>query len=291
MNLKKLSEKLYAEVSLQVEETTSIENSMEKFRSGLALVQKALAQLKIELSKSGFADEEEEIYFFKKGKPQIYSLLILITERYAIETSMPLLGKDKQIAHLESQLYFIDRFFRQNEFIYQYYRLGAVDLDNRYFTRNGGSQLVGFAEVPDVDPSFSTVADYLFSKFIAYEKLQELLKQEIEMRKGGEDAMQKNAFKDLKWTGEAVNMVELVYGVYETGQVNGGKISLSELMEFFGQAFQVNISGYFKRFADIKRRKSMSKTRYLDEMQQLVSKRIEDSDAWIPEDQRSRYGF
>ena len=291
MNLKKLSEKLYAEVSLKIEETASIEHSLEKFRTGLALVQKALAQLKIELSNNGFSDEVEEIYFFKKGKPQIYSLLILITERYAIETSMPLLGKDKQIAHLESQLYFIDRFFRQNEFIFQYYRLGATDLDDRYFTRVGGSQLVGFAEVPDVDPSFSTVADYLFSKFIAYEKLQESLKQEIEMRKGGEEAMHNNPFKDLKWTGEAVNMVELVYGVYETGQVNGGKISLSELMEFFGQAFQVNISGYFKRFADIKRRKSMSKTRFLDEMQQLVAKRIEDSDAWIPDDQKSKFRY
>lgn len=291
MNLQKLSEKLYAEVSLQIEETYSIENSLERLKTGLALVQKALAQLKIELAKGGFADENEEIYFFKTGKPRIYALLILITERYAIENSMPLLGKDKQIAHLESQLFFINRFFRQNEFIFQYYRLGATDLDDRYFTRKGGSQIFGFAEVPEVDPSFSTVADYLFSKFIAYEKLQEMIKQEIEMRKGGETNTNSNASKQLKWTGEAVNMVELVYGIYETGQVNGGKISLSELMDFFGQVFQVNISGYFKRFADIKRRKSMSKTRYLDEMQQLVSKRIEDSDAWIPEDQRSRYGF
>ncbi|WP_025146591.1 RteC domain-containing protein [Pedobacter jeongneungensis] len=291
MKLQKLSEKLYAEVLPQIEEITTVQHSLEKFRDGLAIVQKALVQLKVEHSKTGFADEAEEIYFFKKGKPRIYALLIFITELYAIENSMPLLGKDKQICHLESQLQFINRFFRQNEFIYQYYRLGATDLDDRYFTRNGGGQLVGFAEVPDVDPSFSTVADYLFSKFIAYEKLQESIKQEIVMQKGGEEGMHKNAFKDIKWTGEAVNMVELVYGVYETGQVNGGKISLSELMEFFSHAFQVNISGYFKRFADIKRRKSMSKTRYLDEMQQLVSKRIEDSDAWIPEDQRSRYGF
>ena len=291
MDLQKLSEELYTQLLLQIEETSLIENSLEKFRSGLALVQKAVVELKIELSKTDFSSQEEEIYFFKKGKPQIYALLILITERYAIENSMPLFGKEKQIAHLESQLYFIDRFFRQNEFIYQYYRLGATDLDDRYFTRNGDAQLLGFAEVPDVDPSFSTVADYLFSKFMAYENLQQSISQEIEMRKGGEQTIHKDAFKELKWTGEAVNMVELVYGVYETGQVNGGKISLSELMDFFGQVFQVNISGYFKRFADIKRRKSMSKTRYLDEMQQLVAKRIEDSDAWIPDDQKGRYGF
>ncbi|WP_316795193.1 RteC domain-containing protein [Pedobacter agri] len=291
MDLKLLSEQLYQDMILKMEECNAIENSLDKLRSGLAVVQKALAQLKIGLEKDGFSSIQEEIYFFKIGKPRIYASLIFVTERYAIENSMPILGKDLQIAHLESHLVFINRFFRQNEFLYQYYKLKATDLDDRYFTRHGGTNLVGFVEVPEVDPSFSTVADYLFSKFIAYEKLQESLRQEIEMCKGGDEGIRKNAFKNFKWTGEAVNMVELVYGIYETNQVNSGKISLSELMDFFGHVFQVNISGYFKRFADIKRRKSMSKTRYLDEMQHLVSKRIEDSDAWIPDDQKKRYGF
>jgi len=291
MNLEKLSEKLYTQLMIQLEETSSIEKPLDKLRTGLSFIQQALAQLKIELGKNGFTNQKEEIYFFKEGKPRIYAQLILFTEIYAIESSMPITGKEKQIAHLESQLTFIERFFRQNEFLYQYYRLKVTDLDDRYFTRNGNVQLVGFSEVPDVDPSFSTIADYLFSKFIAYEKLQEIIKGELEMRKGGSGGAFKDNLKGVKWTGEAVNMVELVYGIYETAQINGGKISLSELMDFFGHAFQVNISGYFKRFADIKRRKSMSKTRYLDEMQQLVAKRIEDSDAWIPDDQRSKYGF
>ncbi len=291
MNLQKLSEKLFAQLEEQIRETDSITNPLEQLKTGLTYVQTALARLKLDLEKIGFVDQEEEIFFFKKGKPQIYSLLIFITERYAIESNMPILGTEKQIAHLESQLVFIDRFFRQNEFLYQYFRLKATDLDARYFTRNGHIQVVGFAEVPYVDPTFSTVADYLFSKFMGYERLQDFVTHEIQIRTGAENGMPKNMGTKLKWTGEAVNMVELVYGVYETGQVNGGKISLTELMDFFGQVFQVNISGYFKRFADIKRRKSMSKTRYLDEMQQLVSKRIEDSDAWIPDDQKGRYGY
>lgn len=291
MNLQKLSEKLFAQLEEQIRETDCITSPLEQLKTGLTYVQTALARLKLELGKTGFADQEEEIFFFKKGKPQIYSLLIFITERYAIENSMPLLGKEQQLAHLESQLVFINRFFRQNEFLYQYFRLKATDLDDRYFIRNGQVQVVGFAEVPDVDPSFSTVADYLFSKFMGYERLQDFIKQEIQIRVGAENGMPKNMDKELKWTGDAVNVIELVYGIYETGQINDGKISLTELMDFFGQIFQVNISGYFKRFADIKRRKSMSKTRYLDEMQRLVAKRIEESDAWIPDDQKSRYGY
>lgn len=291
MTLMKLSEKLFAQLSEQIKETDSVTNPVEQLKNGLSFVQTALARLKLELGKTGFANLEEEVLFFKKGKPQIYSLLIFITERYAIENSMPLVGKDQQIGHLESQLVFINRFFRQNEFLYQYFHLKATELDDLYFTRNGHSQIVGFAEVPDVDPSFSTVGDYLFSKFMAYEKLQEFVTQKIYLRSGNQNGGTKSMDKQLKWTGDAVNMVELVYGVYETGQINEGRTSLTDLMDFFGQVFQVNISGYFKRFADIKRRKSMSKTRYLDEMQRQVAKRIEESDAWIPDDQKSRYGY
>lgn len=291
MKLMKLSENLFAQLEEQIKETDSITNPLEQLKNGLTHVQTALARLKLELAKSGFADQQEEISFFKIGKPRIYSLLIFVTERYAIENSMPLLGKEQQLAHLESQLIFINRFFRQNEFLYQYFHLNATDLDDRYFTRDGNARIVGFAEVPDVDPSFSTVADYLFSKFMGYERLQDFVKQEIQMRTGTENGLPKKMEKELKWTGDAVNAVELVYGIYETGQVNQGSASLTELMDFFGQVFHVNISGYFKRFADIKRRKSMSKTRFLDDMQKQVAKRIEESDAWIPEDQRSRYGY
>ena len=291
MTLQKLSEKLFLELENQIEETSSLSNSLEKLRTGLTLVQKSLAHLKIELNKSGFSNQEEEIFFFKRGKPRIYALLIFVTERFAIENSIPVMGKEQQLAHLESQLFFIDRFFRQNEFLYQYFRLNATDLDDQYFTRAGDSKIIGFAEVPDIDPTFSTVADYLFSKFIAYEKLQGFLWEEIEMRKTGERESTKNSLRNLKWTGEGVNMIELIYGIYETGQVNDGKSSLTELMELFSGVFQINLNNSFKRFAEIKRRKAMSKTRFLDDMQKLVSKRIEDSDAWIPEDQKAKYGY
>lgn len=291
MLLKKLSDELYEQLSEKIDETAAISDPLDKLKTGLTKVQQVLARLKIELVKNGFADVQEEMYFFKYGKPRIYALLVFITERYAIENAMPAVGKAQQVAHLESQLLFINRFFRQNEFLYQYFRLGATDLDDRYFVRNATPQIVGFYEVPEVDPSFSTVADYLFSKFIAYEKLQGYLVNELDglMGVSGNQAFVKS--KNLVWTGDVVNIVELIYGVYETGQVNDGKASLAELMDYFGQALQINLTKYFKRFSDIKRRKSMSKTRFLDEMTQKVNQRIEDSDAWIPEDQKHRYGY
>ena len=53
-------------------------------------------------------------------------------------------------------------------------------------------------------------------------------------------------------------------------------------MDVFEQCFQINLSRYFRRFTEIKRRKSMSKTRFLDEMARVVNKRIDDGDAYVP---------
>ena len=291
MKLEKLAEELYAELHLQMQEVDIIQHPLEKLRTGLTHVQQALAKLKIEIGKGKFASLQEEVFFFKKHKPRIYAWLIFITERYAILNSLPLVGKEEQLVHLQSQLFFINRFFRQNEFFYQYFKMGADDLDEHYFCRGIQKPVIGFSEVPEVDPEFATIGDYLFSKFIGYEMLQEYLLSEIEMLSLQHGEKPKGRQRELVWTGDSVNIIELVYGIYETRQINDGKASIAELMDFFGNIFQINLSKYFKRFSDIKRRKAMSKTRFLDEMQQLVAKRIEDSDAWIPEDQRSRYGY
>ena len=88
--------------------------------------------------------------------------------------------------------------------------------------------------------------------------------------------------KALRWTGDSCNLIELVYGIFDCRQVNDGEVDLSDLMDVFEQCFQINLSRYFRRFTEIKRRKSMSKTRFLDEMARMVNKRIDDGDAYVP---------
>jgi hypothetical protein len=288
---KKLAEQLYLKLQGEMEKADRIELPLEKLRAGLASVQQVLMALRIGTLETEFSTPEEEVHFFKYEKPPIYAWLIFMTERYAIEINFPRGKKEEQIAYLNQQILYINRFFRQNEFLYQYYRLDANELDGQYFIRGKNAVVLGFSEVPEIDREFGTPADYLFSKFIAYEKILDYLLREIEIMNvsGLEQPFRKKIA--LKWTGDSVNLIELIYGVYETGQVNSGEASLAELMNFFGQLFDINLTRYFKKFTDIKMRKSMSKTRFLDEMQKLVNKRIEDGDAFIPADQKSRYGY
>lgn len=280
--LEKLSEKLSRQLDVEMEKASTIQNPLAKLREALVPVQKALTSLKMAVTDETFVDKQSEVHFFKYQKPKIYAWLIFITERYAIENAMPPMLKADQIAYLQQQLFFINRFFRQNEFMYQYFKLDEKDLDEKYFIRGQVHPLIGFSEIPEVDRSFATAADYLFSKFIAYEKLQRYLLEEIQSKTMQEGEVHKVRQGQLKWTGESINMVELIYGIYETAQVNNGEVSLSELMDYLGQMFQTNLSMYFKRFSEIKRRKAMSKTRFLEEMAKLVNKRIDDGDAFIP---------
>ncbi|RZK66101.1 MAG: hypothetical protein EOO85_27310, partial [Pedobacter sp.] len=213
----------------------------------------------------------------------MYSLLVLAAERYGLELARPVRRGKALERFYHVQLDYIERFFSQHGFLYEYYRTGAVELDALYFVRGGQwSGTVG-ADIPVLDPSFSTLGDYLFSKFMALEKLREIVLSEMEVPSlTGAGAVRSKKGKELRWTGDSCNLIELAYGVFDCRQINNGEVDLSDIMDVLEQCFQINLSRYFRRFTEIKRRKSMSKTRFLDEMARVVNKRIEDGDAYVP---------
>lgn len=257
--------------------------ALERMRCELAAVRLALTKLKDVVGASGFRSQSEEVEFFKTVKPKFYSLLVLSAERYGFENARPLRAGKSRERFYEGQMDYISRFFHQHEFLYQYYRMRAVELDSLYFVR--GAEPVGLigGDLPVLDPSFSTMGDYLFSKFMALERLREIVLSEMEVPSlAGTGAVRSKKGRELRWTGDSCNLIELIYGVFDCRQVNDGEVDLSDLMDVFEQCFQVNLSRYFRRFTEIKRRKSMSKTRFLDEMARMVNKRIEDGDAYVP---------
>lgn len=256
---------------------------LERMRSELSAVAKVLAELRSEVETFGFGSSEMEIEFFRSVKPRFYALLIFATERYSLEMGRPLAKGKGMSRFLQGQLDYVDRFFALNGFFYQYYRLGFRELDSLYFLRGVAADGLVGVELPALDPAFATVGDYLFSKFIALEKLREVVVAEMQVPVvAGAGAIRSKKGKVLRWTGDSCNLIELVYGIFDCRQVNDGEVDLSDLMDVFEQCFQINLSRYFRRFTEIKRRKSMSKTRFLDEMARMVNKRIDDGDAYVP---------
>jgi len=66
----------------------------------------------------------------------------------------------------------------------------------------------------------------------------------------------------------------LACGIWLTGQVNNGNTSITEIVEFLEHAFRVRIGKAYRRWQSIARRKRLTYTNYLDEMEGAIEKRI-----------------
>jgi len=280
--LKQKSQYLYEkmETDLEVLKKDRLSKST-MLKQAMLTVQQYLDDLKALLEHYHFIDKEEEIWFFKVEKPRFVRWLIFYSELLNIDTTKPL-GKDNKLKeHYNEQIRYINRFYRTHEFQYQYYRLGTDELDHLFFLRGASSKDIRLSSVPRVDPSFGTGHEYLFSRFMACEMLQkhlnDLIVDEHHLSSGKPANFDKGK---LKWTGESLNLIEILYGLYHTGQINNGKAELSEIAEAFQNIFQVNLNRYYRRFAEIKQRKGMSKTRFLDEMRDALLKKIDDANGF-----------
>ena len=280
--MEKKFEGLLAKLERELENYVELQ-PLFRMRSEMAAVRACIVKLKDMVLAEGFGSTGEEVSFFKSVKPRFYALMVLSAERYGFEMARPFRNGKALARFYASQLDYIDRFFVQHGFLYQYYKMGATEMDLFYFVR--GMEHSGFigADVPPLDPSFCTVGDYLFAKFIALERLRDIVVTEMQVpRLAGAGAVRSKKGKELQWTGDSCNLIELAYGIFDCRQINNGEVDLSDIMDVFEQCFQINLSRYFRRFTEIKRRKSMSKTRFLDEMARVVNKRIDDGDAYVP---------
>jgi hypothetical protein len=80
----------------------------------------------------------------------------------------------------------------------------------------------------------------------------------------------------LKWTGESINLVEIAYGIWLTGQVNHGQASITEIVEFLEKALRVRIGKSHRRWQSIASRKRLSYTKFLDECKTAIEKRVDE---------------
>ena len=78
----------------------------------------------------------------------------------------------------------------------------------------------------------------------------------------------------LQWTGNAIDLVELIYGINEMGCINNGDMPLKQLAPLLYRIFGVESKDCYRFYIDIKRRKSESRTYFLDRMQEKLNKKM-----------------
>lgn len=78
----------------------------------------------------------------------------------------------------------------------------------------------------------------------------------------------------VRWTGNAIDLVEIIYGINEMGCINNGNMPLHELASALYSFFGVNSKDCYRFYTDIKRRKNDSRTYFLDKMQMRLNEKM-----------------
>lgn len=218
-----------------------------------------------------FASVQEEIEFFKSIKPDFVRWKYYFQELFTMEEHVPFGEAKLQELYFENELVYVQRFFREHQFHYQYFRRGAVDLDRLLFTSEGAkcestALPWGLGELD----GFSRPGEVVFARLMAFEKLRDWLLERIAFLKGdgGNPYFVGGIGDELHWTGDSINLAEVAVGLHRTKQLNHGSASIGSIFRWLGEKLHVSIGVPSKRISEIKRRTKFSRTRFLDEMRE-----------------------
>lgn len=82
----------------------------------------------------------------------------------------------------------------------------------------------------------------------------------------------------LRWTGNAVDLVEIIYALDEMHCINEGEVPIGELASFFYTLFGVESKDCYRFYTDIKHRKNDNRTYFLSKMQEKLNQRMRRDD-------------
>ena len=272
-------QKLLSEFEGQLEALESgIGDILYKAEKGIALVEKCIRKLQGQIVGKEFETQADEIYFFKHVKPQIFSKLIYYIRLFSIESKRPR-GKDvAQVKYLQQQIDKLQTFFNDNLEFYNYYRRGAMSMDEQYFVRGNRDlrmPLESFHFL--IDDEFSTCQDGTVATIMAYDMLIVYLRKEVDDLNNNMEPTKNTPMEKpskLFWTGSKTDLIELLYALHTSKCINGGTAEIKELASHFEYFYNVDLGNYYHPFIDIRSRKS-SRTRFLERLIEMLNQRME----------------
>ena len=200
----------------------------------------ALDHMRRLVLEKGFPDKKSEILFFKEIKPSVASKLIYYQAVFDLESIRMELDTESVRKYFRRLQKRILRYMKSNKTNVQYYRCGHRHFDEKYFLRDKSEIPL---EVKDshslLDENFFSWHDHTFSTIMANEMLLEYIKNEMKKLDHcqGDNLPQSN----LKWTGNKIDLQELLYAIYFDGSVNDGKATIKELAEAFEWMFNIEL--------------------------------------------------
>lgn len=244
------------------------------YEKTIQLILNKTAELKKYMVKTGFKNQKEEIYFFKRVKPLFIAKLIYYNSLYKIETKRPY-GGDKTIKkYLNVELSKIKRYFDGNLEFYKYYRTNSTYLDHKYFLRGKHDIKLSLDTYYfEADHSFATSHDYKVAKIIANDLIQVYLEDQLTHHN------QKKIVDEpvLNWTSSKVALIELIYSLHAQGVFDNGNTDIKVIVKMFENIFHINLGDFYHTYLELRSRK-MNRTKFLDSLRDALIKKMDEQD-------------
>lgn len=260
----------------------SKEDFLIKTEKSITLIQSNIQKIKNNFQDIKFASYADEITFFKVTKPALVAKLIYHVKLFNIESKRVDDTIASQIDYLEASIIRLQEYFKENQDVYIYFRSGDTRLDKKYFlVSNKSSRIHPDNLIAMGDDNFSTSHDTTYANFIANTMLIKYLKKEIQNLQGERTiAEQQNLYledSNLYWSGNKVDLVELIYALHASKVINRGNVEIKEIAAVFEYVFNIDIRGYYRTYLEIKTRKT-NKTKFIDALKAKFLKRMNQSD-------------
>lgn len=237
---------------------------------------KCINELKLLQKQASFRNWDEQLHYFKEILPGFIQQLIYYGEYLRIETARPVGLNGIQEDYQRSTLELLQRFFERNAFLYQYYRMGRTELDEKLFVP-GNHDLELFPEgAPLLDTEFCAGGSYLFGWFRAYESLISDLQRSGEPSDHAPNPGASVQRPPLHWTASKAALVELIYALQALGAVNYGQSAHQVLVERFEEVFDIQLGNIYRSFYDLSIRKK-SRTPFLGRLRDALEQRMEEA--------------
>jgi hypothetical protein len=249
---------------------------LKSLRYAIELSRNQLDFLRNEIKNKGFKSEEQEIYFFKHTKPLSLSHLIYFLKIEKLLENYPVMLLEAKQNILKRKMASINRFHKKHASFIRYLKQEETYLDALYFTRNKAHSLTTNWNYIS-DPDFSTSHDTLVAKYHASCLFTKYLTHQLYLLEKSNS--QEYVFKEsLKWTGQKVDLIELIYALQASGVFDHGHSSVKKIAEFFQEHFECNLGDVYRSYSELRFRKK-SRTKFLDQLSEQLQKKMDADDS------------
>lgn len=253
-------------------------NTILRCQKIIRFLEKKLKQLNKWVKNHQFQCQKEEIYFFKELKPSLISKILFYQNVLKIESCLPP-GKKAKKKHYIKALNKLSELIHDNRDFYEYYRSRATYNDEQYFTRRPYKDI--FRDDPMqlyFDSKISTSHEYQVAIIICSDMLVNYLERRID------EINPKNGISNFRdpvnytWSGNKIDLVELIYALKHTGVINNGNVDVKELAANLGKVFNIDLEdNIYRIYQDIKSRKNV-RTKFLNKLADNLNQKLEEED-------------